>query len=107
TLMAQPAAGWRELDLKHGAVTTAEPNPASSIRLDDRQTQMLLDMNRIDALIDGLRRNESALHDAFETPCRRYQWIVSVLDGAALLKADYPDQVQCCRDSAMKEGWLT
>ncbi|WP_157956972.1 DUF4123 domain-containing protein [Salinicola aestuarinus] len=100
-------AGWRELDLEHGAVTTAEPNPASSVRLDDRQTQMLLDMNHIDALIDGLRRNEPALHDAFQTPSRRYQWVVGVLDDAALSDADYPDQVQCCRAAAMKEGWLT
>ncbi|OLO06320.1 hypothetical protein BTW08_18090 [Salinicola sp. MH3R3-1] len=98
-------ARWRELAL--GGVTTAEPDDMSSIRLDDRQTQILLDMNRIDALIDGLRRHESELHDLFDSPSRRHEWVVKTLDSASLSAADYPEQVQCCRSAAHREGWLT
>ncbi|WP_110658261.1 DUF4123 domain-containing protein [Salinicola halimionae] len=98
-------ARWYELDL--GGVTTAEPDDMSSVRLNDRQTKILLDMNRIDALIDGLRRHESELHGLFDSPSRRHEWVVKTLDSASLSAADYPEQVQCCRSAAYREGWLT
>lgn len=98
-------ANWHDIDLE--TAFTSEPDDMSSIRLNERQTQTLLDMNRVDALIDGLRQHEPTLHGAFATPSRRYAWIAETLANATGPVESYSEQVECCRNAAIEQGWLS
>ncbi|MCK0745080.1 DUF4123 domain-containing protein [Chromohalobacter nigrandesensis] len=94
-------ANWHDLDI----TLTSEPGDMRDVRLDERQTQTLLDMNRIDALVDGLRQHEPTLHDAFATPSQRYAWVEETLANAAGPVDGYPEQIECCRSAAIEQGW--
>ncbi|WP_280542744.1 DUF4123 domain-containing protein [Chromohalobacter sp. 11-W] len=95
---------WHDLELE--TTLTSEPGGMSDVRLDERQTQTLLDMNRIDVLVDGLRQHEPTLHDAFATPSQRYAWVDATLANATGPVDSYSEQVECCRSAALEQGWL-
>ncbi|NWO55500.1 DUF4123 domain-containing protein [Chromohalobacter israelensis] len=95
---------WHSLAID--PASSAPPNTMTLLRLDERQTRILLDMNRIDALIDGLRRHEPALYDAFSTPSQRYAWVEETLFHATESVESYPQQIACCRRAASDQGWL-
>ena len=95
---------WHDLDLEPSS--SAPRDGMMPLHLDDTQTRILLDMNRIDALIDGLRRHEPTLYDAFSTPSQRYAWIQETLSQSTQPVESYPQQVACCRHAAFEQGWL-
>jgi len=94
---------WQSLDIKP---CSAEPLKLSDkVRLDDAQLQVLVNMNRVDALIDALRLAEPALYGAFEKPSERYHWIKGVLTTTALPVDTCSGQIECCRQAAHKQGF--
>lgn len=97
-------AHWHALQLPPHA--GQRPQTLTPVTLSEDQAMTLIDMNRIDALIDGLRRNEPELHAGFATPYQRYRWIESVLAESTDPTDTYPQQVECCRAAARREGWL-
>ncbi|SEF73004.1 DUF4123 domain-containing protein [Marinobacterium lutimaris] len=93
---------WHSLPFDQ--IESAEPNKLVQIEFDDTQTQRLSDMNRIDAVIDGLRRNEPGLFNGLAPPSKRYDWVVKVLDDAQSSASTFATQIQCCRQAALEEG---
>ncbi|MBB5322579.1 DUF4123 domain-containing protein [Marinobacter oulmenensis] len=94
---------WYTLDLGPHTETPTPPLPGS-LELNEHQVSTLLDMNRIDALADGLRRNEPAIFQSFDKPSELYGWIEETLDKTALPVDTYAQQLECCRQAAYRPG---
>lgn len=94
---------WKTLELDVQPMTLS-PRLSEPLKLNDQQITTLLDMNRIDTLIDALRLNEPALFKAFEKPSARYDWIERTLNSTALPVETYAEQLECCRQSAPHAG---
>ncbi|MFC0269270.1 DUF4123 domain-containing protein [Kushneria aurantia] len=98
---------WHDVSIDVDAVTEPDSLTAmTGLALDERQARILIDMNRIDALIDSLRLHEPALYNAFTTPSQRYVWVEEMLSHATGSVETYPQQVECCRRAAVEQGWL-
>lgn len=89
---------WYPLNIQNHP---AEPPPDLSqpIKLEPSQVSELLEMNRIDALIDSLRLNEPAVFQAFEKPSERYRWVQATLEQTSLPVDTHAQQLECCRHS--------
>ncbi len=61
-------------------------------------------MNEVDALIDLLRRDEPGLYSGLTLPSKRYAWIAETLANAQSSVDTFAEQIQCCRQAALKEG---
>lgn len=70
------------------------------------QTEAALNMNSVDALIEGMSQTFPELYNAFETPFHRYQWITQVLMTDSGRVVGYGEQMACCREAATKSGLL-
>ena len=94
---------WHKMDI---APISAASTPRLSRPLEFKNSQLatLLEMNRIDAFLDGLHVNEPGLAQAFEKPSARYKWVKNTLDKTALAVDTYSKQLECCRQAAQKSG---
>ncbi|MBE2167841.1 MULTISPECIES: DUF4123 domain-containing protein [unclassified Cobetia] len=95
-------SAWYALELP--SIPVDIPARFEEIQCNDGQTQALVSMNRIDALIDDLRRNETELYEAFEQPSQRHDWLVETINEVA--ESEYPAQVMHCLDKAAIQGLI-
>lgn len=95
---------WNNLPI--AVAKTEAREPMDRLVFDDQQTEAMLAMNGIDALIDGLRQNDPELYNVFATPFQRYQWIKNILTTAVTPVTGFSEQMTWCREAAVSSGML-
>ncbi|WP_018719312.1 DUF4123 domain-containing protein [Arhodomonas aquaeolei] len=94
-------ARWQPLPPAHEPAA-----PAERVTFDDQQTEALLRINEVDALIEILRDSAPALFGVFDSPSQRHEWLSTVLAQAPESVRDHARRLDYCRRMARRQGLL-